>query len=102
MPTKTSKIEITPEVVAFARAVLAQVEKDNPPPPPRVNRVLFNVRTKVIHNHWCRSAGGCVPLTGDQIYAITDEPWGCLVCDTFNHEEVYDTVEIQVPEKRAS
>ena len=88
-------IELTPEVIAFARAVVAQV--DGPPPEPMVTmvpRILFNPRTRVIHNPACGAAKGCAPLTKEQLYAITDTPWGCLRCDSFNVEYVYDYVEV--------
>ena len=71
-------IEITPEVIAFARAVIAQVG----PATRTEDRFLFNVRTGIIHNPTCRSRGGTLPMTKDEIWAAHEWPEGCKVCGT--------------------
>lgn len=92
-------MELTPEVIAFARAVVALV--DGPPPPPNPHdrdhfgvRYLFNVRTRRLHNRGCRSVEGSVPLTSEEIEAITSRPYGCQSCGTWRDDGVlfYDMV----------
>lgn len=89
--TAPPTIEITPEVIAFARAVVALVDG---PATRREPRLLFNVRTGVIHNPRCGHASGCRPMTKDQIYAVVDEPWGCNRCGSFMRETPFDRIEV--------
>ena len=90
-----ASIELTPEVIAFARAVVAIV--DGPPKPDTRHvgiRYLFNVRTNRLHNQGCRSVEGSVPLTVEEIDAMTRHVYGCHSCGTSKEDgkQIFDVV----------
>lgn len=89
-------VEVTPEVLAFARAVIAAHEAAQPQREPRY---LFNLRSGTIHNPGCQAQRWAVPMTMAEIAANRKNRLpviDCMACGSFESPglQPYDTVEV--------